>query len=282
MIKFGPAGNSLSFYDEGGKSTVEAMKWVAERGLNAYEYSCGKGINIGEETALKIGKEAIANGISVSIHAPYYTNLANPYTDKREATNQYILHSLKTVRLMGGDRVVFHPGAYMKREPGECHKIALEQMKLLMRQIDEEGLSSMTVCPETMGKQGQYGTIDEVLDLCLVDDRIIPCFDFGHIYARSLGEINSFAQFDEILCRIANKIGVERMRKLHIHFSQIEYTKGGEKQHHTFDSVWGPNFTFLAEALVKNNAQPTIICESAGTMAEDAQQMKKIYSGFCK
>ncbi len=282
MIKFGPAGNSLSFYEEGGKSTVQAMKWVSDKGLNAYEYSCGKGINVGEDTAVKIGQEAKANGITVSLHAPYYTNLANPYTDKREATNQYILRSLKTVKLMGGTRVVFHPGAYMKRAPEACHEIALSQMRILMRQIDEEGLSDMTVCPETMGKQGQYGTVDEVLDLCLVDERIIPCFDFGHIYARSLGEINSFEQFDQIFIKIADKIGTERMRKIHIHFSQIEYTKGGEKQHHTFESSWGPNFEFLARAIVKNNAQPTIICESAGTMAEDAAQMKKIYLSFCK
>ena len=51
MIKFGPAGNSQSFYAEGGKSTIEAMQWLAARGLEAYEYSCGKGIHVGDETA---------------------------------------------------------------------------------------------------------------------------------------------------------------------------------------------------------------------------------------
>lgn len=282
MLKFGPAGNSQSFYDEGGKSTVEAMKWVADKGLNAYEYSCGKGINIGEDTAIKIGKEAVKNGITVSIHAPYYTNLANPFTDKREATNQYVIRSLKVARLMGGNRVVFHPGAYMKREASVCHEIALAQMKILMDQIDEAGLGDMTVCPETMGKQGQYGTIDEVLDLCLVDERIIPCFDFGHIYARSLGEIDSVDQFKGILSTISNKIGEYRMKNMHIHFSQIEFTKGGEKQHHTFQSEWGPHFEYLAIALNELCAEPTIICESAGTMAEDAQEMKKIFQSICK
>lgn len=282
MIKFGPSGNSQSFYAQGHKTTVEAMAWVSALGLNAYEYSCGKGINIGEETAKKIGEEAQRYGISVSVHAPYYTNLANPFTDKREATNNYVIRTLRVVALMGGSRIVFHPGAYMKRPPEECMPIAMEQMRLLMQQIDECGLGHMTVCPETMGKQGQLGTVEEVLALCSVDERIIPCIDFGHIYARSLGQTNSVAAFDAILKQIANALGQERMQNMHVHFSQIEFTKGGEKQHHIFGSPWGPDFIFLAEALHKNNAQPTMICESAGTMAEDAVEMRKIYNSFIK
>lgn len=282
MIKFGPSGNSLSFYESGGKSTVEAMKWVADMGLTAYEYSCGKGINVGQDTAMKIGQEARKHGITVSVHAPYYTNLANPFTDKRENTNMYVINSLKVARLMGGSRVVFHPGAYMKREPRQCMDIALEQMKLLMRRIDDEGLGDMTVCPETMGKLGQLGTVDEVLELCSVDERIIPCIDFGHIYARSLGTVDSYEAFDAILASIADRLGEQRMKSMHIHFSRIEYTKGGEKQHHTFSSEWGPHFEFLARALAERGAHPTVICESDGTMAEDASEMQKIYLSYAK
>lgn len=58
MIKFGPSGNSESFYNEGHKSTVEAPKWVKERGLDIYEYSFGKGVLMGENTAKLIGASA--------------------------------------------------------------------------------------------------------------------------------------------------------------------------------------------------------------------------------
>ena len=71
MIKFGPSGNSDSFYEQGGKRTAEAMKWIKDMGLNAYEYSCGKGVRISDETAAEIGEQARANGIEVSVHAPY-------------------------------------------------------------------------------------------------------------------------------------------------------------------------------------------------------------------
>ena len=29
-----------------------------------------------------------------------------------------------------------------------------------------------------------------MLELCGVDERLVPCVDFGHLYARSLGELN--------------------------------------------------------------------------------------------
>ena len=173
--------------------------------------------------------------------------------------------------------MVFHPGAYMKMEPALALATATEQLKEVVAGMDERGYSDMIICPETMGKSGQLGTVDEVLALCRVDERILPCFDFGHIYARSIGEINSREQFKEILDKIENELGGERMRNMHIHFSRIEYTKAGEKMHHV---QWGPDFIFLAEALYEKQAQPVIICESKGTMAEDALDMKRIYHGL--
>ena len=60
-------------------------------------------------------------------------------------------------------------------------------MRRAVEALDEAGYGDMTLCPETMGKIGQLGTLDEVLALCGVDKRITPCIDFGHLYARSLG-----------------------------------------------------------------------------------------------
>lgn len=84
MIKFGPSGNSESFYNEGHKSTVEAPKWVKERGLDIYEYSFGKGVLMGENTAKLIGAEAQKYDVEITAHAPYFINFANPDDEKGE------------------------------------------------------------------------------------------------------------------------------------------------------------------------------------------------------
>ena len=124
------------------------------------------------------------------------------------------------------------------------------------------------------------GTLEEVMELCKLDDRLLPCIDFGHLNARTLGSIRGAEDYEHILLTMKNEIGEQRMKCFHSHFSQIEYTEnGGEKRHLTFaDTTYGPYFAPLAEVLVKYDSQPTIICESAGTQAEDAATMRDLYN----
>lgn len=114
MIRFGPAGNSNAFYEEGHKHTVEAMEWVARMGLNAYEVSFGRGVRLKEETAGKIGEEARRYGVALSVHAPYFINLATDDPEKIAKNTSYFLESARAARWLGADRVVFHPGSCAK------------------------------------------------------------------------------------------------------------------------------------------------------------------------
>lgn len=160
--------------------------------------------------------------------------------------------------------------------------MALDTMARAVKACDEAGYGDCILCPETMGKVNQLGTLDEVLALCSVDERMIPCVDFGHLYARSQGtELNDEtapADYAAILDAIAAALPGERAKKFHAHFSRIAYTKGGEKCHLTFaDTEFGPPPAPLMQLLKTRGLAPTIICESAGTQAEDAAALKKLY-----
>ena len=87
---FGPAGNSESFSKQH-KSSLQAPAWIAAQGLDCYEYQCGKGVHVGEETARKLGVKAREAGISLSLHAPYFINLANPDPEAVQKTIGYVL-----------------------------------------------------------------------------------------------------------------------------------------------------------------------------------------------
>ena len=129
-----------------------------------------------------------------------------------------------------------------------------------------------------MGKVGQLGTLDEVLALCGVDKRITPCIDFGHLNARTLGGIQSKADYAVLLDRLEETLGDERAKRFHVHFSRIEFSKGGEKRHWTFaETQFGPEPAPLMELLAERGLAPVVICESAGTQAEDARWMKEFY-----
>ena len=274
--KFGPAGNAESFPY---KSSVDAPRWLSELGLDAFEYQCGKGVNVGEETARKLGAAAAANSVALSLHAPYFINLANPDPESLKKTTGYIIAACRAADWMGATRVVIHSGALMKRTRREAQDIALNSLKEIVAAVDGEGFGHITLCPETMGKINQLGDLDEVLELCTLDERLTPCIDFGHLYARTLGELEGHEACVRMLDRVAGVLGEERASRFHSHFSKIQFTLGGgEKMHLTFDQdEFGPDPAPLMAEIARRNWNPTFICESAGTQAEDAVTMKKLY-----
>jgi deoxyribonuclease-4 len=278
MIKFGPSGNSDSFYEQGFKTSSQMPAWLAAIGLDAYEYSCTKGTNVSEKTASEIGKEAKNNNIFLSIHAPYYINMSSPEKEKRENSQRYILETLRIARWMDAKRIVVHCGSCSNVDRKWALETAKETLEETLKLSDAAGYGDINICPEVLGKHNQLGTLEEIMELCSVDERIIPTIDFGHIHARGLGILNSEKDFEVIIDIIENSIGRDRARHIHCHFSRIEYSKGGEKKHWNFaDKQFGPEFEHLAPVLVKREMEPVIICESRGMMAEDALEMKRIY-----
>ncbi len=275
--RFGPAGNSEDFPY---RSSVQAPGWLAEMGLECYEYQCGKGVSVGESTARKIGGAAQEAGITLSLHAPYFINLANPDRSSLQKTIGYITAACRAADWMGAGRVVIHSGALMKRTRREAMDIARPALREVVAACDTAGYGHIALCPETMGKINQLGDLDEVLELCTLDERLVPCVDFGHLYARSLGELEGREACVRMLDRIQEVLGEDRARNFHSHFSKIAFTpNGGEKMHLTFDQAdFGPDPAPLMAEVARRGWSPTFICESAGTQARDALEMKGLYT----
>lgn len=278
---FGPAGNSDSFSKMGYKHSLQVPEYIEKMGLDAFEYQCGRGVNIGQDKATELGLLAASKGIKLSLHAPYYISMSSVEEQKRLNSVKYILDSAKAVKAMGGNRIIVHTGSCGKISREEALALAIDTMKISLAALDNEGLSDIHICPETMGKVNQLGTLEEVLALCKIDERLIPCIDFGHLNARDLGVLKTKEDFEKIFVAIKNELGTDRLKSFHSHFSKIEYTTGGEKRHLTFDdNVFGPDFEPVMELTAKYDASPIFICESAGTQAEDAKQMKDYYWNF--
>lgn len=278
MPRFGPAGNSESFATSGGKSLLDVPAFIKGMGLDAYEYQGGHGIRISKAMAEQFGEAASGENIALSIHAPYYISLASVDEEKRANSVSYILAAARAAKWMGAGRVVFHPGSCAKLPRSAAISLAKDTLRRALKALDAAGLKDISLCPETMGKKNQLGTVGEVLELCSLDERLIPCIDFGHVYARTCGGLKTRGDFKKILDAMEDKLGKERFMRFHSHFSRVEYTDGGEKQHLTFaDKRFGPDFEPLAELVAEKGCAPVFICESRGTQAEDARSMKDIY-----
>lgn len=273
---FGPGGNSDAFKAAGKKSTVQAPEWIRSIGLDAYEFEAGRGVNASEDVLRAIGAEAQKHGILMSLHAPYFISLSSVEEEKRTNSINYITRSLRASELLGADTIVIHTGSASKITRAEAMDLARDTLE---RNLEINGGTDIRMGLETMGKINQLGTLEEVIELCKISPKYCPVVDFGHLNARHLGShFPDRDSYRRVFDSIGTALGDDYAKYLHCHFSKIEYTQMGEKKHLTFaDTVYGPDFEPLAEAIIAEGVCPRIICESDGTMSDDALAMKQIW-----
>ena len=275
---FGPGGNSDSFRLLK-KTTLDAPAWLSENGLDAYEYEAGRGFTASAAVLSLIGQNAKQAGIYTSVHAPYFISLSGVVTETRLKSISYIEESINAALALGSDIIVVHTGSAAKITRREAVELAKDTLYKTLEAIPDSGVR---IGLETMGKINQLGTLEEVIELCSIDKRLQPVVDFGHMNARELGEcFKAEDDYLRVFDMIANALGEDSAKNLHCHFSKIEWTSAGEKRHLTFeDEVFGPDFRPLMRVLRREGLTPTIICESAGTQAEDAFIMKEYYKSL--
>ncbi len=282
MIKFGPSGNCERFYAEGHEHTEEAADFVKKMGLDCFEYSFGRGVRMTEAKARSLRDAFGGAGVEISVHAPYFVNFANPDEEMAEKSYGYVLDSVRMVKAMGGRRCVFHPAAQGKDTREAAVARTADRLKRLRDLLYENGMEDAIVCPETMGKLAQIGTVEEVTAFCEIDPVYTPCVDFGHVNAREQGSLKTAQDYRVRLEYMIERLGYERMKHFHVHFSKIRYGAKGEICHLTFaDDVFGPSFEPLAETLCALRLEPYIVSESDGTQADDALAMKRMYEAAC-
>lgn len=274
---FGPGGNSDAFRRAGFRSTLDAPRFVASCGLDAYEYEAGQGLSASPDMLAAIGQEAVTHGIRMSFHTPYFISLSSVEPEKRRKSVDYLYESAAASDLLGASVMVVHTGSAAKISRETAMEYAAETLRAADDMLADNHFS-VRLGLETMGKLNQLGTLDEVIALCKLSPRFVPVVDFGHINARERGILQTEDDFKRIFDRIASELGAQAAETLHCHFSRIEYTEKGEKRHLTFeDETFGPDHRPLLRAVASLGVSPTFISESAGTQSEDAYTMKAYY-----
>lgn len=278
-VRFGTAGSPEAFYEEGFKHSHQMPAWLAKQGLDAFEYSAGRGVRLSREKAEAIASNALKEDVALSIHAPYFINLATIEAEKIVNNENYLLSSIEAAEAMGADRVIFHVGSPVKLERSAAFKNVQNNLYSFIDKITCLG-KQILLAPETMGKKNQIGTLEEIVDICKLSNICIPTIDFGHLHAAQNGGFDKVDDYLYVFDYIAEHLGENILYNFQVHFSKIEFTKAGEKKHHTFADNYGPPFEPFLEALNQTGYTPRIICESAGTQGIDACTMKAYYDNL--
>ena len=274
MINFGTGGIPINVKP---RTTKGAFDFLKKIGLSAMEIEFVRGVNIKEEKAEDL--KNYSKDIVLSVHAPYYINLNAKEQEKVESSINRIVNSAKIISIFGKNsqknkNVVFHAGYYLKKDKKEVYKTMLKNIGRMVEYLNENKINAM-LRPETTGKISQFGSVEELVSLS-EELNILPCIDFAHIYARSLGKINDYNSFYKIMDDLESRLGKRAINDMHIHISGIEFGKGGEKNHLPLDDS-NFNYRDVLKVLKDFNAKGTVICESP-RLEYDALILKRVYS----
>jgi len=266
-IRLGPSGIPISAESN---SSIEGVKKVAELGLTAMEISFTHGIHMSLKTAEELGKVARDLDIELSIHIPYFINLASETKKVIEDSKKRIMDSLERGVAMDASVVAAHAGYYGKSKE-IANQMIFEACKEINDKIEEENWK-IDFGLETMGKQKSWGTLDEIISVCSKLKHITPYLDAAHVYALQGGQVDYKKIFD--------KLEVLKLKKYHSHFSGIKYSlvgigRGNERQHVPMREA-GPDFEGFAKEVLKRNIDITIISESP-ILEMDSLLMKNIF-----
>ncbi|MAF50551.1 MAG: hypothetical protein CMH64_00510 [Nanoarchaeota archaeon] len=272
-LRFGTAGIPNSTKGD----TIQGIKDIPKLGLGSFELEFVRSINISEEKAPLIKKAAKDNNVILTCHAPYFINLNSDDPKKFHASIGRIVNSAKILSLCGGYSVCFHAGFYQKQDPKKVYENIKKGFKKITDEVKEFD-KNIWIRPEISGKIAQFGDLNELIKLSQDFDQVLPCIDFSHLFARTIGKNNTFEEFKNILSEIESKLGSEVIDNMHIHVSGIEYGDRGEKHHLILeDSKF--NYKDLMKALKEFKVKGCLTCESPN-IEDDALLMKNYYESI--
>jgi deoxyribonuclease-4 len=270
---FGTVGSPTGTPKKPGGS-VGAIQFSKSIGLQALELGWVQSVRVSEETCAAIKQNASEQGVSVSVHAPYFINL-NAMKDEWPKSRKRLMDAAHYGNLAGATDIIFHPGSYFENPPADVLKIAIPRLKACVDELRKKG-NPVTIRPETMGKSAMLGSFDDTLEMSKAIDGVQPCLDFAHLHARpGDGTMNTYDEWSAVLKAYEKALGKAALKKLHIHLSGIEYGPKGEKNHLKLAEA-DLDLKALFRALHDAGGAGRILCESP-IMEEDAQNMKKAW-----
>ncbi len=272
-FRFGTVGSPLSTPPKPGGS-VGAVLRSAELGLFALELGWVRAVRVSPETCAAIQVTGEAQGVLISVHAPYFINL-NADDEEWPKSRQRLMDAAHYGHLAGATDIVFHPGSYFAKDAREVLKVAIPRLKGCVQELRKAG-NGVVLRPETMGKSAMLGSLEDTLEMSGAIEGVQPCLDFAHLHARpGDGTMNTYEEWCKLLQAYSKALGKPGLKSLHIHLSGIVYGPKGEKEHLKLAEA-DLDLKSLFRALHEYGCAGRILCESP-IMEEDALNMKKAW-----
>lgn len=273
-LRFAVAGCPLSTPKPGG--TVEGLKHAKKLGIDAMEIEWVQNVPSDVKRMELIRKTAQELDMTLTVHAPYYVNLNSPDKAKLAASKGRVLRALSMGEIAGVRSVCVHPAFYLGMPPEKAYENVRRAVDDILKQKSKL-FPHVNLALETMGRQTQFGTLEEVLKISKEFD-LYPTVDPAHLHARYNGAVNSKKEWNEMFDLYEEYLGKSSLKNVHMHFSGIAYGLKGEKHHlplRESDARWEDFLQVLKDRKIEG----TVVCESPA-MEKDTVLMREVYESL--
>lgn len=270
-VRFGPAGIPVQC---DATTTLDGVRCCRELGLDAMEMEFVRGVRLSREKAEEVGRAAKELDIALSSHAPYYVNFCTRDEQKMANSRRHLFQAAQATHHANGRITVFHPGYYQKSTPEEAFSIAKRELAGLVEKLRQHSIKAI-LGAETVGKKSAFGSLHENIRLAQQVEQVEPVLDFAHMLARGDFRLKSEDDYRSVLDMVEKELpGFSK--HIHCHFSEINFTKKGERNHLALGTNDLPPFKPLMNVLSENGYSAVIICETP-KLDLDALKMQEYF-----
>ncbi len=261
------------------RTIQETIVYAHNMGLEALEIQLTHGTEIDDDEAQSIKVLAEQAGVRLTVHAPYYTSLAED--------EQTIKSSIETIERgivyaskVGAGMLVFHPGFFISAPRSEAFKRAYKNIQKLIKFRDSKK-PYVALGIENAGSEDIIGDLDEVITICKNEKGVAPVLDLAHYHARTSGSLKDVADFEALF----EKLKPLKLKNYYMHISGVVHKDGNETNHVPIKKS-DLNYTAFAEFLLKKGADVTLISDSpvleydAVTMRTQLSLMREKLTGM--
>ena len=175
----------------------------------------------------------------VLVHALYLVNLASPKEDFYEKSVATLCKTVDAACAIEAEAVVFHVGSHQ----GAGFEAAVERVAPALAQALERCNERTWLCMEdTAGAGDTIGrSLDELAALYDALDahpRLGICLDSCHLYASGY-DVTDPGELDALLGELDTRIGLERLRCLHVNDSKTPLGSNRDRHDNIGDGLMG-------------------------------------------
>lgn len=268
-MRFGTAGYPLTK-----KTPEDSLRYIKSIGLDALEIEFVRGIHMRSNRAMEIGTKAKELDIRLSCHAPYFVNFNSESDEVRKKSIDWVTNTARIAHYLGAYIIVIHAASYGK-SPETALSSVLYGLGKCKDILDDDNIKDVVLGVETMGKMGQFGTLDEIYEVMNHVGGVRPVLDVAHVHARGHGSLQTIDDMQILIDRFFSMCG----DTAHFHISCIKYGEKGEISHLPLNTK-SPDMSLLANILDNSKQDCTFICESP-LIEKDAVAFKRMFSDLC-